>query len=46
MTRLNPSGICRNKMNIIRQLAFYSLQARQQPTGNVHCRGPYRLAGR
>jgi hypothetical protein len=46
VTRLNPSGIWRNKMNIIRQMAFYSLEVRQQPTGNVHCRGPYRLAGR
>jgi len=24
-------------------MAFYSLEARQQPTGNDHCRGPYRL---
>jgi len=46
MTRVNPSGIGRNKMNIKRQLAFYSLEARQQPTGNNHCRGPYRLEGR
>ena len=46
MTRLNPSGACRNKMNIIRQMAFYSFEVRQQPTGNVHYRGPYRLAGR
>jgi hypothetical protein len=46
MTGLNPSGIWQNKMNIRRQTAFYSLEARQQPTGNVHCRGPYRLAGR
>ena len=43
--RLDPSGISRNKMNIRRQMAFYSLEARQQPTGNDHCHGPYRLAG-
>jgi len=41
MTRLNASGIWQNKMNIIRQMAFYSLETRQQPTGNDHCRGPY-----
>jgi hypothetical protein len=46
VTRLNPSGIWRNKMNIIRQMTFYSLEVRPQPTGYVHCRGPYRLAGR
>jgi hypothetical protein len=46
MTRLNPSDIGRNKMNIRRQMAFYSFEARQQPTGNVHCRDPYGLAGR
>jgi len=45
MTRLDPSGIWQNKMNIGRQMAFYSFEARQWPTGNVHCRGPYRLAG-
>jgi xanthine dehydrogenase YagT iron-sulfur-binding subunit len=46
VTRLNRSGIWRNKVNITRPLAFYSLEARHWPTGKVDCRGPYRLAGR